>query len=370
MKVALNKTDRSGFTLVELLVGIAIIAILIALLLPSLSKARAAANTVKCLSNLRQIGQIMGIYTAECQGKLPYSELWLAAADAPAQLADTPLPGLLSEGRIPRTSSFLPVYRGLQFSSAEPNDYPNKAIVTPGFLICPTVDLSYLQTSGNSLANNRRDLIYKLARFRNLSGLVPTLVDAGCDEGAAIYSKVGWVGVGGANPKGVCNLIYSNYTFNTQDGRSQDQSYNATSNPDGHLNIVVNGVTAPYYTVFKNYTTDTGDETGGTSNGGPGSHPNITNAGQLSASAVNRPAETWMAFDGAGSLGGLKVYGAAFRHPGVSCNFVYFDGHAESIRSSDMNGGTLGVSLNGNSTIDLYAGVPADTRMLPIKLSH
>ncbi len=68
--------NSCGFTLIELLVVIAVIALLMAILLPSVQRARQQARAVACQANLRQWGFIFRIYMDENDGKFMKSPQW------------------------------------------------------------------------------------------------------------------------------------------------------------------------------------------------------------------------------------------------------------------------------------------------------
>ena len=70
-----HRHTRRAFTLVEMLVTIALVAILAGLLLPALARGKAKAYDVACLSNLRQLGIATRVYSGDNQERLPSAEI-------------------------------------------------------------------------------------------------------------------------------------------------------------------------------------------------------------------------------------------------------------------------------------------------------
>src|SRR5688500_10059107 len=77
MRVVLGRRPgRNAFSLVELIVVIGIIALLVAMLMPALSRARETAKTIQCASQLRQVGQSLEMYASGNRWYLPPWSGW------------------------------------------------------------------------------------------------------------------------------------------------------------------------------------------------------------------------------------------------------------------------------------------------------
>jgi prepilin-type N-terminal cleavage/methylation domain-containing protein/prepilin-type processing-associated H-X9-DG protein len=76
MRYETKESGIRGFTLIELLVVIAIIACLISLMMPTLGTMRQKADSIKCASNMRQIGVSTQLYIGDHGNRTPVIEPW------------------------------------------------------------------------------------------------------------------------------------------------------------------------------------------------------------------------------------------------------------------------------------------------------
>ncbi len=72
MKGDFRGYSRRAFTLMELLAAVAVVAILMALIVPGISKMKQEANSAKSVSNLRVLGHLNSLFAADNNGQLPY----------------------------------------------------------------------------------------------------------------------------------------------------------------------------------------------------------------------------------------------------------------------------------------------------------
>jgi prepilin-type N-terminal cleavage/methylation domain-containing protein len=96
---SLDNVRKRGFTLVELLTVIAIIAILASLLFPVFARAKAAAKQTQCISNLKQVGDSIAMYMSDYDGIFPHAvdasdkydtQIWAQFPDYQAQIPSMP----------------------------------------------------------------------------------------------------------------------------------------------------------------------------------------------------------------------------------------------------------------------------------------
>lgn len=220
-----NKKLNSGFTLVELLVVISIIAVLLAVLVPALSKVREQARTVVCGTNLKNYGPAVVMYAEDNYGRFP-TQYWLFSdktTDAGVKTGKCPKAcrwhygvdepdGLLWKYIKDRNVNMCPTYKNFAMSGGL-NSCPNKdkhstgrtgtvMNFSPMYSYAMNATLAGWKTYGTSKPLNGNTLSLKLSDVRR---------PANCMS----YAEENLWAIGaGARKKANPDYVYSNSILN------------------------------------------------------------------------------------------------------------------------------------------------------------
>jgi prepilin-type N-terminal cleavage/methylation domain-containing protein/prepilin-type processing-associated H-X9-DG protein len=186
-----SRRKAAGFTLVELLVVIGIIALLIAILLPALNKAREQSVLVQCMSNLRQCGAAIMNYATDSSGAIVPTVVWGQNSNPPAIANNANAAGWMDD-----EWAVLLVSRGYIPNQQIAN--PLSTVAATSILVCPAVRDTLIGTNITGLpAASSNDGFDRRVSLHLQPGL---LVDFGYGINGSVYTGTLQNPTGGTDP--------------------------------------------------------------------------------------------------------------------------------------------------------------------------